>query len=109
VAQFHSAAAAGEAQEHFERVYQRREAPEEVREVALGDIAAEATGATVSMTRFLVEKKLVSSRAEAKRLLAQGAIEMDGQKVTQDRVFLPFGALLRVGRHTFARIVRGDG
>ena len=104
VAQFHSAQTALQAQAHFERVVQRREAPEEMQEV----VGLETINSLKSFTQWLVEKELVSSSSEAKRLLAQGAIEVDGEKITPEHqeVRLPVNAVLRVGRRTFARIVR---
>ena len=104
VAQFHSAQTALQAQAHFERVVQRREAPEEMQEV----VGLETINSLKSFTQWLVEKELVSSSSEAKRLLAQGAIEVDGEKLTPEHqeVRLPVNAVLRVGRRTFARIVR---
>ncbi|MBI2873222.1 MAG: tyrosine--tRNA ligase [Chloroflexi bacterium] len=134
VAQFHSAEAARSAQEHFERVVQRRQAPEEMEAVAISANAPGVVeyrpgeGAMVEMDRFLALRGLASSRAEARRLLSQGAVQINGQKVTPDSLFVqieigggggvrkatqgiyfvPFGAVLRVGRHRFARVVAGQ-
>ena len=104
VAQFHSAEAARQAQEHFERVYQGGQVPEEVQEVTL---AGDGDGVKVQLSRFLVEHGLVSSRGEAKRLLSQGAIQVDGRQVQEESVYLPYGSVLRVGRHRWARVSRG--
>ncbi|MSQ40863.1 MAG: tyrosine--tRNA ligase [Dehalococcoidia bacterium] len=104
VAQFHGDPAGREAQEHFERVYQRRQAPQEVKTIL---VAGDSEGVQVDLPRFLVEHDLVASRAEAKRLLSQGAIQLDGEAVKDEATFLPYGSLLRIGRHQWARVMRG--
>ena len=103
VAQFHSAAAGRRAQEHFQRVFQRRETPEEVPALP---VPMDASGSsTVDVTTLLVTANLVESRAEARRLLAQGAIEVDGQKVAQPRVLVRHGTLIKGGKRRFLRVV----
>jgi ribosomal protein S4 len=52
---------------------------------------------------------LVLSRSEAKRLLSQGAIEIDGQKVTSDVVKIRDGSTVKVGKRRFKKIVNADG
>jgi ribosomal protein S4 len=49
------------------------------------------------------------SRSEAKRLLSQGAIEIDGQKVTGDVVKIRDGSTIKVGKRRFKKIVNADG
>jgi tyrosyl-tRNA synthetase len=54
------------------------------------------------------ELGLVLSRSEAKRLLAQGAVEIDGQKVTGDVARIKDGSVVKVGKRRFKRIVNSD-
>ena len=105
VGQFHDAAAVRNAEARFERVVQRGETPEEMDTVSLADVAGG------SFSRVLVRAGLASSVAEAKRLILQGAVEKNGQRVTADYRAddLRAGDTLRVGRHRFARVVDGDG
>ena len=100
VALFHTAEAGRAAREHFERVVQRGEAPEEVQVIKL---TGAGTG-EVDITRFLAEHKLAASRAEARRLVEQGAVEVDGQRATGERVTLRSGAMIKVGKRRFARV-----
>lgn len=104
VAQFYGREGAQKAREHFERVFQRKEAPEEVPLIYLPAPGGE--GARVEVTRLLADAGVVPSRSEAKRLLAQGAIEVNGERITQNEVFIPFGALIKVGKRRFVRVVR---
>ena len=54
-----------------------------------------------SVIDVLSEAKLVTSRSEARRLLNQRAIEIDGQRVDNDTVDINNGSIVRVGRHYF--------
>jgi tyrosyl-tRNA synthetase len=98
--------AAVEAQQEFERVFQRREEPEEAEEIA---VVLDMDGkASVDVTQLLAQAGAAPSRSEARRLLVQGAIAIDGQAISEPRVELMEGSLIRVGRHRFLRVVAAD-
>jgi tyrosyl-tRNA synthetase len=104
VAMFHGEQAAREAEAEFERVFQKHEAPEEARAVAVSD-------ATVNVLELLVREGVASSMGEARRLIRQGAVEVDGRKVLAEdasALVVEHGALLRAGRHHFLRIVPAE-
>ena len=103
VGQYHGAEEAVRAEAEFERVFQRGELPEEAPVLPMS-IHADGTS-RVDITVVLVSGKAAASRAEARRLLAQGAIEVDGQRVTDQQVIVRDGSLIRVGKHRFLRIV----
>ncbi|MDA1215296.1 MAG: tyrosine--tRNA ligase [Chloroflexi bacterium] len=112
VAAFHDAGAATQAQEEFERVVQQRQAPSEVPELAVnastdGVTSADDTGLAVDVARFIVAVGLAPSRSEARRLLTQGAVELDGERVAEGTVVIAYGAVLKVGRRRFLRVVKG--
>jgi len=94
VAQFHSVQVANEADEHFARVFQKRETPDDVITI----------GRDGMLTDELTKAGLTKSRAEAKRLLAQGAIEIDGNKIVEDLEVskITNGSIIRVGKRRFA-------
>ena len=104
VGQFHDAAAAREAEAHFERVVQRGEAPEEMTTIAM-EVIGESW-----LSRVLVGASLASSVGEAKRLISQGAVEINGVKVAADYLAsdLRPGDTLRVGKQRYARVVSGE-
>ena len=135
VSQFHGAQAALQAENAFEREVQRGEVPEETIQLVSIDalfqrfeeaerrseedkiIGEEWEGATAGVGThghyfpiipILVGEKLVKSSNEAKRLLAQGAIEVDGNTLTTATVQLHVGSLIRVGKRRFVRIVNAD-
>jgi tyrosyl-tRNA synthetase len=104
VRQFHGKQAADEAEKHFTQVFQRREIPVELHDtIAFGDkVEIEVL---TDITKLLFEAGLVKSRSEANRLLAQGAIEVDGEKISTSLVSLKDGNIIKVGKRRFLRIV----
>ena len=108
VTQFHSDEAAQAAEEHFTRVFRERELPEEVPlEVPFDFKGASEAEAGIDL---LVMKHLGLSRSEVKRLIRQGAIEVDGVPVTDplDYPRVRPGSIVRVGKRRFLRIVDAD-
>ena len=101
VARFHGAEAAAQAAEEFERRFSRREIdPDKFPEVVVG------TGGTpVPLVRALLDAKLVASTSEGRRLITQGAVKVNGERVTDPKADLPPGThLVQVGKLRAARI-----
>jgi len=95
----HGEDAARGAEEHFTRVVRRHEAPEEVSEAQLPD------GDPLHLPALLVEHLGVATTSEARRLIAQGGVKLDGEPVTQldvPRESLE-GALVQAGKRRFVR------
>jgi tyrosyl-tRNA synthetase len=99
VARSHGEEAARQAEEHFTRVVREGQAPEEVPEVPLPE------GDPVHLPALLVDLLGVASTSEARRLISQGAVKLDG-KVVND-LDLPRarlgGALVQAGKRRFVR------
>ncbi len=106
VSELYSPEKAAQAQERFESVFQRGEAPEGMPTIPIS-MYADGTS-NVDITMILVWGKAVESRAQARRLLAQGAIEVDGDTVSDQQVMVRDGSVIRVGKHRFLRIVNAD-
>jgi tyrosyl-tRNA synthetase len=90
-----------EAEEHFTRVVRRHEAPEEVSEARLPE------GDPVHVPALLVEHFGVPSTSEARRLIAQGGVKVNGEQVGEldlPRARLE-GALVQAGKRRFCRFV----
>ena len=108
VATYHGAAAAREASEHFDRVFRRHEAPEEVPtlELSAADEALAVQGGRVALPRLLARAGLASSNAEAVRLIQQGAVTVDGEKAArrEDTVAASGEHLLQKGKRHFVRV-----
>jgi len=87
---------AAEAEAHFERTVQRREVPEE--------IPAFALEAGQSIVDVLTDAGLAPSKREARRLVEQGAVSVDGV-VVADTGFLPVaGTTLQAGKRRWLRL-----
>ena len=104
VTQFHGADAAVKADDHFTRVHQQRGLPE-----MIPDLFVE--GADVGDNRFMVDLApplvaagYVKSNSDFKRLISQGAVEVDGEKVAEARMVVHDGSVVKVGRRTFIRV-----
>jgi tyrosyl-tRNA synthetase len=101
---FHGKQAADEAEKHFTQVFQKREIPEEIPECAF---AARYIGDELfqlDIAPRLVQEGLVKSIGEFKRLLAQEAIELDGNKISSNIVNAHQGSIIKVGKRRFVRI-----
>lgn len=101
VERFHGAEAARAAAAHFERVVRQGGLPDEVTEVRI----ALSDGDRVGLLDVLRAALGVASNADARRLVAQGAVELDGSRVTDPSLRLVAGSyLLRAGKRRFARV-----
>ncbi len=96
---FHGSGAGEAAEAHFDRLFKDRQAPEEVREVAV-------PAGTVHMPALLVDELGVASRSEARRMLQQGGVSADGEVVGEIDVDASAldGRVVRAGKKRFARI-----
>jgi tyrosyl-tRNA synthetase len=103
---YHGAGEGAAAEERFDRVHRDREAPEEVPEVPIPPEALES--GTVWLPRLLVALGRAASNGEARRLIEQGGVRLDGEVVDDPVRELPpedlRGRVLQVGRRWFARL-----
>jgi len=105
VQRFYGAEAALGAEAHFDRVHKEREVPDDIPEVAL-DPAALKDG-RMWIAQLLVRAGLAASNSEARRLVVQGGVRLNGQVITDPDLDWPVesGAVVQVGRRRFARII----
>jgi tyrosyl-tRNA synthetase len=103
VTRFHDAGAAERAASEFERVYGKDAVPDDVAGVELAP-----AGGVAELAWALKQANLVATTSEARRLVEQGGVEVDGQRVTDPKMRLLPGKeyLVRVGskNRRFARI-----
>ena len=102
VADYHGEKAAGEAAAEFDRVFARKETPDEVREVRLP-----GSPQPLWVPKLLVSLGLAKSNGEARRLIEQGGVSLDGERVADParEVAAAPGAsyLVKVGKRHFIR------
>ncbi len=103
VAEFHSADDAVEAQHEFERVFSARDLPQDIPDVTL-----EADSDRVLLAKVLVMAELAPSNSEARRLITQGGVKIEGEPVRDIQATLDADAsvpvLVQVGKRKFARL-----
>jgi tyrosyl-tRNA synthetase len=102
ISDYHGVAAAETAREEFNRVFRKREIPEDIetKEVSL------AVG-PLRLTKFLAAAGLASSNTEAQRLIESGAVHINEQRVTDPKaeIFHPGEYLFKVGKRRFLRVI----
>ena len=101
VARFYGGDASRQAEEDFVHQFKRKEVPEDIPTVRF---PAEGP---VWICRLLAEAGLVGSNGEARRLIRQGGVKADGEKVSDpDREISPSGeVVLQAGKRRFARVI----
>lgn len=99
VDRYQGAAAAVAARAHFERVFSKRATPEDVPVHRL-------TRSPVRLLDLLSESGLATSKNEARRLIQQGAVEVAGERVADDREIVVHAPLLvKVGKRQFRKVL----
>ncbi len=103
VADFHGQEAAAAAAVEFEKIFAQKEAPDEVREVRLP-----AGTRSVWVPKLLVSIGLAKSNGEARRLIEQGGVSIDGERLSDPAREIPAAAsgshLIKVGKRHFVRV-----
>jgi tyrosyl-tRNA synthetase len=101
VADFHSEAEARKAEEEFNAMFRNKQAPEDIEERTI------ASG-TWKLPKLLVELGLAPSMAEARRVIEQGGVYVDGERRTQTDfelgITVDHSMLVQVGKRRFVRV-----
>ncbi len=102
VERFHGARAAEIAKADFEAQFSRGEVPDDIPEFKLSPDEK-----TIYLPRVLKEVGLVESTSSARRLIKQGAVSIDGNKVQSEEIEVQGPkAVLKVGKRRFLRVIR---
>jgi tyrosyl-tRNA synthetase len=103
VADFHSLQAAREAEQHFSRIFRQRENPEEMPVFRIN-----TGGKEIQVTSIIAQVQFASSKSEARRLVQQGGVAIDGERITDPLHSIPPDQIpdfvLKVGKRKFAKI-----
>ena len=104
-AQFHGKTAAQTAQEQFTKVFRQREQPTDIPEFKV-PLSLVKEG-KVWIVALMVEAGLAPSKAQARRLIQQGGVDLDGQRLTDPEVSLAVqsGSILKVGKRHFLKLI----
>ncbi|MDD2814849.1 MAG: tyrosine--tRNA ligase [Thiotrichaceae bacterium] len=101
VARFHNQAAAEQAYAQFVARFKQGEIPEDLPEITVSSEEAQ-----LGIANLLKEAGLVASTSEAIRLIKQGGVKIDGEKVSDPHLQLAVGSeqVYQVGKRRFARV-----
>jgi tyrosyl-tRNA synthetase len=101
VGRFHGAAAAGKARDGFIARFQQGALPEDMPELEL-----QARDGVLPIANLLKEAGLTKSSSEALRMIKQGAVKIDGEKIEDRELGLPVGSchIYQVGKRRLARV-----
>jgi len=98
---FHSPKAAQEAQEEFNRRFVKKEIPDDIEEISIGS-------QTYKIADLLLQTNLAASKGEARRLVEQGGVKIEGEKVSNAQAEIEINAkksfMIQVGKRKFLRI-----
>jgi tyrosyl-tRNA synthetase len=98
ITQLYDRAAADAAEDNFKRVVQNKETPDEIADFRV-------SGGMMSIPQIMVDAGLAKSKSEAMRLISQSGVELGGAKVTEPNCEIKDGAILKVGKRRFIRLI----
>jgi tyrosyl-tRNA synthetase len=101
VGMYYDAQAAEEAQGEFEKIFARKGLPDEIAELEYGWNEKE-----IWLPKLMVNLKIMNSTSEGVRMIKQGGIYLDGERVADDKIKIEVEReyLLKVGKRGFYRI-----
>ncbi len=99
VEQYHGRQEAKAAREYFERTFSQRQVPQDIPEYPFAAVTQ------VSISEILLKAKLVESKNQARRLLEQGGVSFNGEKIQSDQWVLSEG-VLKIGKRNFLKLVQ---
>jgi len=108
VKDFWNAKSAGEAADEFARTVQHKELPVDITKVKIGLQVSLEYKVTRTLSALIVDAGLAKSRAAARRLIEQNAVDIDGKTVTIDisENEIRDGSIIKVGKRHYFEIVR---
>lgn len=97
---YHDAGRAQAAEEEFDLIFKKKEIPEDIPVISLNK-------GTWIISKILLECKLVESGKEAQRQIQQGAVSINGEKITDERAVIQIESelVIKVGKRKFLKII----
>lgn len=100
---YHGEEKALEAEQYFKSVFQKKNIPDDIAEMEVS--IEECEEGLFFIPKIVTGLKLSPSTSEARRLLKQGGIKLNGEKVENDKIALQTGDIIQVGKRKFAKII----
>jgi tyrosyl-tRNA synthetase len=100
ITMYHNEVEAIKAEEEFDKVFIKKEVPDDIQEIILDD-------KELSILDLILKVKFAPSKGEAKRLVIQGGVTIDGKKVSNisETIRLADGMVLKVGKRKFVKLI----
>ncbi|MCK4495204.1 MAG: tyrosine--tRNA ligase [Candidatus Aminicenantes bacterium] len=102
---------AKKAVQEFERVFKHKEIPEEIEEIEIRSGEAKRIE-DISLIELLVDRSIFSSRGEAKRMIRQGGVYIDGQRIEDISIKIDLAQksefILKIGKRKFYKLIKTD-
>lgn len=100
---YHGEEKALEAEQYFKSVFQKRNMPDDIAEMEIS--IEDAEEGLFFIPKVVTSLKLLPSTSEARRLLKQGGIKLNGEKLEVDKVALKDEDIIQVGKRKFAKLI----
>ncbi|HSQ33503.1 MAG TPA: S4 domain-containing protein, partial [Peptostreptococcaceae bacterium] len=100
---YHGEEKATEAEEYFKSVFQKKDLPDDIQdlEINLGD----SEDGIFFIPKLVTTLKLSPSTSEARRLIKQGGIKINGEKISEEKLSINDGDIIQVGKRKFAKLI----
>jgi len=107
VSRYYDNEIAGKVAEEFDRVHKEHKLPDNITEIQLPSLGVSKTATRIWIVKLLVDYGFAATNGEARRLITQGGVSIDNNKLTDPKqeVEVKTGMILRVGKRRFAKIV----
>ncbi|MBX2976901.1 MAG: tyrosine--tRNA ligase [Ignavibacteriaceae bacterium] len=101
VAMYHSQSDADAAEEEFDKIFIKKEVPDEIPEYLIEN-------ESIEILELLTITSLAPSKGEARRLVTQGGVTMNGEKISDINYLVKFDSevILKVGKRKFLKVIR---
>jgi len=105
VTQYHGPGAARTAEEEFKKIFQQKDLPDEIPDFYLSPDMLE--DGAIWLPRLLVSAKMAGGTSEARRLIQQGGVKVNGEKLDDPgfNIKPASGMIIQVGKRKFTRII----
>ena len=101
VRMYYDEQAAKNAEEEFDKIFIKKDVPDDIPEFNLSSFPAQ-----INIMDLIVEVKFAPSKSEARRLVLQGGVSIDGEKINDIKTSINIkdGQILKVGKRKFAKL-----
>lgn len=102
VALYHSKGDAEKAEEEFDRIFIKKDLPDDIEELKYG-----TTGSVINIIQLLADTKLAGSKGDARRLIEQGGVTIEGEKISDSKMEIRLDGpkIIKVGKRRFLKVI----